>query len=287
MNIIDDIKLQYRTGGMVQKLLFWNIGLFVLATLVDVVLKFSGIGFSYFDYVALSSNTVAFFEKPWTILTFNFFHAGVFHLIFNVLVLHFSGRLFNTYFTDKQLFGVYLLGGFFSGLTFIVMYFVLGKISLLVGASGAIMALLIATATYAPFMLLRIPLVGTVKLWHVAFFVLLMDLIQLPLENMGGHLAHFGGALFGFIYIQLLQKGVDLTKPLSIFLDRLVTVFSPKPKTPFRKIHRNTEKKSVHSYGQNNEMFQKQIDEILDKISQSGYDCLTKEEKEFLFKAGK
>jgi membrane associated rhomboid family serine protease len=287
MNIIDDIKLQYRTGGMVQKLLFWNIGLFVLATLVDVVLKFSGIGFSYFDYVALSSNTVAFFEKPWTILTFNFFHVGVFHLIFNVLVLHFSGRLFNTYFTDKQLFGVYLLGGVFSGLTFIVMYFVLGKISLLVGASGAIMALLIATATYAPFMLLRIPLVGTVKLWHVAFFVLLMDLIQLPLENMGGHLAHFGGALFGFIYIQLLQKGVDLTKPLSIFLDRLVTIFSPKPKTPFRKIHRNTEKKSVHSYGQNNEMFQKQIDEILDKISQSGYDCLTKEEKEFLFKAGK
>jgi membrane associated rhomboid family serine protease len=250
-------------------------------------LKFSGIGFSYFDYVALSSDTVAFFEKPWTILTFNFFHAGVFHLIFNVLVLHFSGRLFNTYFTDKQLFGVYLLGGIFSGLTFILMYFVLGKISLLVGASGAIMALLIATATYAPFMLLRIPLVGTVKLWHVAFFVLLMDLIQLPLENMGGHLAHFGGALFGFIYIQLLQKGVDLTKPLSIFLDRLVTVFSPKPKTPFRKIHRNTEKKSVHSYDQNNEMSQKQIDEILDKISQSGYDCLTKEEKEFLFKAGK
>ena len=287
MNILDDIKLQYRTGGMVQKLLFWNIGLFVLATLVDVGLKFSGVAFSYFDYVALSSNTSVFMAKPWTILTFNFFHAGLFHLIFNVLILHFSGRLFNTYFTDKQLFGVYLLGGIFSGLTFILMYFVLGKVSLLVGASGAIMALLIATATYAPFMLLRIPLVGTVKLWHVAFFVLLMDLIQLPLENMGGHLAHFGGALFGFIYIQLLQKGVDLTKPLSIFLDRLVTVFSPKPKTPFRKIHRNTEKKSVHSYDQNNEMSQKQIDEILDKISQSGYDCLTKEEKEFLFKAGK
>ncbi|WP_396196813.1 rhomboid family intramembrane serine protease [Flavobacterium sp.] len=287
MNILDDVKLQYRTGGMVQKLLFWNIGLFVLATLVDVGLKFSGIAFSYFDYVALSSNTAVFIAKPWTILTFNFFHAGVFHLIFNVLLLHFSGRLFNTYFTDKQLFGVYLLGGIFSGLTFIALYFVLGKVSLLVGASGAIMALLIATATYAPFMLLRIPLVGTVKLWHVAFFILLMDLIQLPLENMGGHLAHFGGALFGFMYIKLLQKGVDLTKPISVFLDRLVTIAKPKPKTPFRKVHRNTEKKSVHSYGQNKDMTQKQIDEILDKISQSGYDCLTKEEKEFLFKAGK
>lgn len=287
MNIFDDLKLQYRTGGMVQKLLFWNIGLFVLATFVDVVLKFSGFAFSYFDYVALSSNTLVFITKPWTILTFNFFHAGVFHLIFNVLVLHFSGRLFNTYFTDKQLFGVYLLGGVFSGLTFIVLYFVLGKVSLLVGASGAIMALLMATATYAPFMLLRIPLLGVVKLWHVAFFILVMDLIQLPLENMGGHLAHFGGALFGFIYIKLLQKGVDMTKPISMFLDQLATVFKPKPKTPFRKVHRNTEKKSVHSSGQNTDMTQKQIDEILDKISQSGYDCLSKEEKEFLFKAGK
>lgn len=287
MNIFDDLKLQYRTGGMAQKLLFWNIGLFVLATFVDVVLKFSGFAFSYFDYVALSSNTLVFITKPWTILTFNFFHAGVFHLIFNVLVLHFSGRLFNTYFTDKQLFGVYLLGGVFSGLTFIVLYFVLGKVSLLVGASGAIMALLMATATYAPFMLLRIPLLGVVKLWHVAFFILVMDLIQLPLENMGGHLAHFGGALFGFIYIKLLQKGVDMTKPISMFLDQLATVFKPKPKTPFRKVHRNTEKKSVHSFGQNTDMTQKQIDEILDKISQSGYDCLSKEEKEFLFKAGK
>ena len=287
MNILDDIKLQYRTGGMVQKLLFWNIGLFVLATLVDVGLKFSGVAFSYFDYVALSSNTSVFMAKPWTILTFNFFHAGLFHLIFKVLILHFSGRLFNTYFTDKQLFGVYLLGGIFSGLTFIALYFVLGKVSLLVGASGAIMALLMATATYAPFMLLRIPLVGTVKLWHLAFFILLMDLIQLPLENMGGHLAHFGGALFGFMYIKFLQKGVDLTKPISVFLDRLVTITNPKPKTPFRKVHRNTEKKSVHSYGQNKDITQKQINEILDKISQSGYDCLTKEEKEFLFKAGK
>lgn len=287
MNIFDDVKLQYRTGGMVQKLLFWNIGLFVLATFVDVVLKFSGFAFSYFDYVALSSNTLVFSTKPWTILTFNFFHAGVFHLIFNVLVLHFSGRLFNTYFTDKQLFGVYLLGGVFSGLTFIVLYFVLGKVSLLVGASGAIMALLMATATYAPFMLLRIPLLGIVKLWHVAFFILVMDLIQLPLENMGGHLAHFGGAFFGFIYMQLLQKGVDLTRPISLFLDGLVTLFNPKPKTPFRKVHRNTEKKSVHSSAQNKDMTQKQIDEILDKISQSGYDCLSKEEKEFLFKAGK
>jgi len=287
MNILDDLKLQYKTGGMVQKLIFWNIGLFVVFSLLEVVLKLSNIAFTYFDFVALSSNTTEFLAKPWTLVTFSFFHAGIFHLIFNLLVLHFSGRLFNTYFTDKQLFGVYFLGGIFSGLTFVLLYFFLEKTSLLVGASGAIMALLIASATYAPFMLLRIPLIGIVKLWHVAFVILLVDLIQLPLENMGGHLAHLGGAFFGFIYIKLLQSGTDLTKPISSTIDGIVTFLQPKKKTPFKKVHRNTTKKSVHSYSQNIDITQKQIDEILDKISKSGYDCLTKEEKEFLFKAGK
>ena len=287
MNILDDLKLQYKTGGMVQKLIFWNIGLFLVFTLLDVVLKFSKIDFNYFDVVALSSNINTFLIKPWTIITFNFFHAGIFHLIFNLLILHFSGRLFNTYFTDKQLFGIYVLGGIFSGITFVLSYFFIGKAGLLVGASGAIMAILIATTTYAPFMLLRIPLIGIVKLWHVAFVILFIDLIQLPLENTGGHLAHLGGALFGFIYIKILQSGTDLTKPLSMFLDAIVNIFKPKNKTPFKKVHRNTTKNVVNSSTSKKDFTQKQIDDILDKISKSGYDSLTKEEKDFLFKAGK
>jgi membrane associated rhomboid family serine protease len=287
MNILDDLKLQYKTGGMVQKLIFWNIGLFLVFTLLDVVLKFSKIDFNYFDVVALSSNINTFLIKPWTIITFNFFHAGIFHLIFNLLILHFSGRLFNTYFTDKQLFGVYVLGGISSGITFVLSYFFIGKAGLLVGASGAIMAILIATTTYAPFMLLRIPLIGIVKLWHVAFVILFIDLIQLPLENTGGHLAHLGGALFGFIYIKILQSGTDLTKPLSMFLDAIVNIFKPRTKTPFKKVHRNTTKNVVNSSTSKKDFTQKQIDDILDKISKSGYDSLTKEEKEFLFKAGK
>ncbi len=287
MNILDDLKLQYKTGGMVQKLIFWNIGLFLVFTLLDVVLKFSKIDFNYFDFVALSSNIDTFLVKPWTIITFNFFHAGIFHLIFNLLILHFSGRLFNTYFTDKQLFGVYVLGGIFSGVTFVLSYIFIGKAGLLVGASGAIMAILIATTAYAPFMLLRIPLIGIVKPWHVAFVILFIDLIQLPLENTGGHLAHLGGALFGFIYIKILQSGTDLTKPLSMFLDAIVNIFKPKNKTPFKKVHRNTTKNVVNSSKSKKDFTQKQIDDILDKISKSGYDSLTKEEKKFLFKAGK
>ena len=285
MNIIDDLKLQYKTGGMVQKLIFWNIGLFIVFSLLDLFLK--NLNFNYFDVVALPSAIHEFIVKPWTLVTFNFFHAGIVHLIFNMLILHFSGRLFNTYFMDKQLLGVYILGGIFSGMMYLGAYFFIGKASVLVGASGAIMAILIATATYAPFMLLRIPLLGVVKLWHIAFVILFIDLIQLPLQNTGGHLAHLGGAFFGFIYIKILQSGTDLTKPFSLFLDAIANLFQPKNKIPFKKVHRNTTKSVVSSFESKKDVTQKQIDDILDKISKSGYDSLTKEEKEFLFKAGK
>jgi membrane associated rhomboid family serine protease len=285
MNILDDLKLQYKTGGMVQKLIFWNIGFFLFSLVFFY--SFSVGQFQIPTWIALSSDLGVFVRTPWTLITFNFFHSGFLHLFFNLMVLHFSGRLFNTYFTDKQLLGIYVLGGVFSGITFVLSYLFIGKAGLLVGASGAIMAILIATATYAPFMLLRIPLIGIVKLWHVAFVILLIDLIQMPLDNTGGHLAHLGGALFGFIYIKLLQTGKDITKPFSALLDTFANLFKPKKKTPFKKVHRNATKNVVNSSVSNKDFAQKQIDDILDKISKSGYDSLTKEEKEFLFKAGK
>ncbi|MFN7044283.1 MAG: rhomboid family intramembrane serine protease [Flavobacterium sp.] len=285
MNILDDLKLQYKTGGMVQKLIFWNIGFFLFSLVFFY--SFSAGKFQIPTWIALSSDLGTFIRTPWTLVTFNFFHGGFLHLFFNLMVLHFSGRLFSTYFTDKQMLGVYVLGGIFSGITFVLSYVFIAKAGLLVGASGAIMAVLIATATYAPFMLLRIPLIGIVKLWHVAFVILLVDLIQLPLDNTGGHLAHLGGALFGFIYIKLLKSGTDITKPFSAILDSFANLFKPKKKTPFKKVHRNATKKSVNSFQDNKDLTQKQIDDILDKISKSGYDSLTKEEKEFLFKAGK
>lgn len=285
MNILDDLKLQYRTGGMLQKLIFWNIGCFLLSLVLFYSFSIGKFEIPY--WIALSSDLGTFIKTPWTLITFNFFHYGFFHLIFNLLVLHFSGRLFSTYFTDKQLLGVYVLGGVFSGITFVLSYIIVGRAGLLVGASGAIMAILLSATTYAPFMLLRIPLIGIVKLWHVTFVILLLDLIQLPLDNTGGHIAHLGGALFGFLYIKLLQSGTDLSKAISMILDFFVNVSKPKKKTPFKKVHRNTAKKAVNSFQDNKDLTQKQIDDILDKISKSGYDSLTKEEKEFLFKAGK
>jgi membrane associated rhomboid family serine protease len=286
MNILEDIKAQYKTGGVVQKLIFWNIGVFVFFALLDVFLRVTNSIFDYYNILALSSNLDLFVTRFWTLFTYMFLHAGFLHLLFNMMVLHFAGRLFETYFTQKQLFGLYVLGGFFSGIIFLLSFTLLGKSTILVGASGAIMALLIAVATYAPFMQIRLMLIGTVKLWHVAFVIVFLDLIQMPIDNSGGHLAHLAGAIFGFMYIRLLQKGTDLSKGISKIQEFMENLTKPKNKTPFRKVHVNKQK-STSFTSQEKDVNQKRIDDILDKISQSGYDCLTKEEKEFLFKIGK
>lgn len=286
MSIIEDIKSQYKTGGIVQKLIFWNIGIYLLS--LFFFYNFSFGNFNYPSWLALFSNFDAFIISPWTLFTYMFLHAGFLHLLFNMMVLHFSGRLFESYFTQKQLFGLYVLGGVFSGIVYLVSFLLLGKSSVLVGASGAIMALLIATATYAPHMQIRLMLIGTVKLWQVAFVIVLLDLIQLPIENSGGHIAHLAGALFGFLYIKMLNSGRDVSKLISSIQEFFENILKPKKKMPFKKVHRNKTTTSSTSFTKKEKsMDQKKIDDILDRISQSGYDSLTKEEKEFLFKVGK
>lgn len=289
MNLFEDLKWQYKSGGYEQKLIYWNCGVYLLSILFFY--QFQWGVFNFPSWLALSSDSFEVVVKPWTLLTYFFFHASFFHLLFNMIVLNYAGRMFLTFFNQKQLLGLYLLSGIFSGLAFSILYqfFSPGSHSLIVGASGAIMAVLVATATYAPFMNIRLLLIGNVKLWQFTAVILFLDLIQIFAENTGGHIAHLSGALFGFLYVKLLQSGTDLSQPVTFVFDAL-TMRSRKKGTPFKKVHRNaptppTQRSTMRVVTK--DKTQQQIDEILDKISQSGYDSLTQDEKEFLFKAGK
>lgn len=287
MGIIDDLKVQYKSGGIALQLIFWNIGIAVIYFLIEA---FSPQATAIINYwLLLSSSPSELIFKPWTLLTYAFFHGGLMHLIFNLLILNFSARLFLTFFTQKQFLGLYLLAAIFSGLIFVLTYFLFRSAGILIGASGAIMAILIASATYAPLYQLRLLLIGNVKLWHIAAVFLILDLIQMPTNNMGGHIAHLGGAFFGFIYIKLLQNGTDLSLIVTNTINFFATIFNPKKGTPFKKVHKNPTQPQQKTASKIvvKDKTQQQIDEILDKISQSGYDSLTKEEKEFLFRAGK
>lgn len=286
-NIWNDLKMQYRTGGFEQKLIYWNVGVFAIS-----IIAFYRFKLGFFDYpswLALSSDVYVALWNPWTLLTYSFFHAGIMHLIFNMMVLNFAGRLFLTFFNQKQFLGLYLLSAIFAGMVFVGSYFYLGKSASLVGASASIMAILVATATYSPMMNLRLLLIGNVRLWVFTAVIVALDLLYIFAENTGGHIAHLAGALFGFAYVKSLVSGIDLSKGVTFILDGLATIGSPKKAAPFKKVHRNQAPKSTSNASRivTKDKTQQQIDEILDKISKSGYDSLTAAEKEFLFKAGK
>lgn len=286
-NIIDDLKRHYKFGGMAQRLIYWNIACFLVSLVFFYQFKVGA--FDFPNWIALSSEPAIFIRKPWTLLTYAFFHDGFGHIFFNMIVLNFSSTLFLTFFNQKQLLGLYVLSAIFAGLAFVFGYYLLNITASIVGASGAIMAVLVATTTYSPLMNVRLLFIGNVKLWHITLVVLVIDLMQIRLDNSGGHIAHLAGAFFGFGFIKLLQSGTDLSTIVSSVIDFFVNLFRKSPSTPFKKVHKNYKKPTERTTSRivTKDKTQQQIDEILDKISRSGYDCLTKEEKEFLFKAGK
>ncbi len=204
------------------------------------------------------------------------------------MVLNFASSLFLTFFSPKQYLGLYILSAIFAGLIFALGFNLMHLSGAVVGASAAIMAILVAVTTYSPLMNVRLLLIGNVKLWHITAVILILDLMQFRVENPGGHISHLAGAFFGFVFVKLLQNGIDLSKIVSAVIGFFVNRFK-KPSTPFKKVHKNYKKPVEKSTSKIvvKDKKQQQIDEILDKISQSGYDSLNKEEKEFLFQAGK
>lgn len=293
-SIWNDFKWQYRSGDVTFRLVVWNILLYAVPAIVFGLLQLFGIGVNYLKYVSLSSQVSDLLWKPHSLISYAFFHAGFFHILFNMVMLYFSGRLFLTFFTTRQLLGLYVLGGVFAGFLYMVSYAVFpmlsGTRSSLVGASGAVMAVLFATVSYAPMMSVRLFLFGNVKLWHIAAVVLLLDLINLTVSNTGGHIAHIGGAAFGVLYIWML-KNTDMD-PATRLAGWMYWPFEKRDKPAFKKVHRNYKAKPQTQTGPGPRVVtksrtQQQIDEILDKISRSGYESLSAEEKEFLFRAGK
>lgn len=294
MSILEDLKLQFKIGDVVTKLIFWNIAFFAIPYILFEILQLFTIKIDFLSYVSLSSDPIDLLWKPWSLISYAFFHSykDIFHILFNLLMLNFAGRLFLTFFTQKQALSLYFVSSIFAGIIYILGYMFIPSLAnidvSLVGASASVMAILFAAVAYAPLMNIRLMFFGNVKLWHISLVLIIVDLVQLPMENTGGHLAHLGGAFFGYIYVRQLKQGRDICAWFSWILDGLVNVFGKKESVPFKKVHRNYNQPPAKAISKivTKDKKQQQIDEILDKISQSGYESLSKEEKEFLFKSG-
>ena len=291
----DEIKKQYKSGSALIKLIIVNLAIFLAVHVFGSILYLFKVlnGTELLvKWLALPADLSAIVSKPWAIVTYMFLHQDFMHIFFNMLILYFCGRIFVQFLNEKKLVVVYLLGGFAGGLIYILAFNIFPifngvlPISIAMGASASVMAVMVAAATYVPNFIVRLVFLGNVKLKYIAMVYVAMDLISIQVENAGGHIAHIGGALFGYFFIVQLKSGKDYTLRFSRFLDRLKGMLKPrkKMKVVYKKQGKTKTDRAYNDQKANN---QKKVDLILDKISKSGYDSLSAEEKAILFDASK
>jgi len=295
MNIGDEIKRAFSNGTSLTKLILINLAVFLVVKLVNVFLfLFLEAGSEDFliNSLALPADLSALAKKPWTAISYMFLHNGLFHILFNMLWLYWFGRIFLEYLDQKKLLSVYVIGGLAGGAFYILCYNLFPAFapavpqSIALGASAAVLAVVVTIAFYAPDYKITLMFVGAVKIKHIALVSIVIDILSIQSDNAGGHLAHLGGAMFGLAYAWQIRKGKDMTAGFSRFMDKLFSIFKPRPKLRV-KYKRPSNSETDLEFNTRKVDEQKEIDRILEKISKSGYSALTKEEKELLFKSSK
>ena len=284
------IKKKFGEASILNKLIYINVTIFILFSLFDVFsFLFNSNINSFINKFELPSNTDIFIQQPWSIITYMFFHSSILHLLFNMIWLHFGGKILISYINVKQFLSTYLIGGICGGILFILSYNFIPAFNSIylsafaLGSSASVFAIMIAAATYSPNLYVQLPLLGRIKLKHIAIFMITLDIISIPKGNAGGHIAHIGGALFGYFYIYQLKKGQDYSILMSKLIDIITNTF--KTRSKFKTVHKRA--KSDYEFNAEKADQQKEINKILEKISKSGYDSLNQKEKDTLFSASK
>ncbi|MBS3769608.1 MAG: rhomboid family intramembrane serine protease [Bacteroidales bacterium] len=293
MGIADQIRDTFKRGSSLIKLIYINVAVFLGIKVIQVLaflFGFSGVSSVLVHWLSVPAELGTLVTRPWTLLTYMFLHEGFFHIAFNLLWLYVFGRIFLMYLNEKKLLSVYLVGGFAGAALYILSFNVFPAfqdvvtLSFALGASASVMAIVIAISVYVPDFSINLLLLGPVKLKYIAIFTIVLDVLSIPTSNSGGHIAHLGGALFGYLYIRQYRKGKIITKGFDHFMDELFALFKPRPK--FKVTHKQHKPKTDIEYNREKAKRQQKINKILEKISKKGYESLTKEEKELLFKAG-
>ena len=274
MELKNKINLYISGLNIVEKIILFNITVYLLPFVLKTVLFLFNIkGLSIVNWFTIDATLSEFILKPWSILTYGFIHGSFSHIFWNMLILYYFGNILKNIFGEKLILNLFLSGIVAGGLTYLISYNLFpvfkGVNSVMIGASAGVMSVLFFLAAYDPQYRIRI-IFFDIKILYIALFLFFYDIIQIPLNNSGGHIAHIGGALWGYYYSVKYNNGSDLVNSILSY---------------FKKNTNN--KPSLKSKTDNKSFNQDKIDEILDKISDSGYDSLTKSEKEYLFKVGK
>jgi len=277
---VDELKEHLKKSSIVDKFIYINVALFVAALILNSFVHLNnGNSNIIVDYLALNKNATEFLYKPYTFITYGFLHIDFIHILFNLITLYFLGNLFLNFFTPKKFIIYYILGTISGGLLFIIsyQYFPVFKNSsgILLGASAGISSLLVGLATYTPNYEINLRLIGYVKLWILTLIFIILTIILIPNGNAGGQISHIGGALVGFLLTKFYVN--QKSNPYKKSKSNLKTVYKAKDRS-------DDFGKTIH---QKRIIKQRKIDTILDKISKSGYESLSKDERDFLSNASK
>lgn len=308
-SIWDDVKREFNQGNTLTQLVIINVGVFVFINVVKIFMYIGNAGDlppsfdDFLHFFCISSDMWHNATHPWVIFTSMFLHEGFWHILFNMLFLFWFGRIVRDLIGDHRILPIYILGGIAGVLMFFISASLLpygaGGERFALGASAAVMAIVVASGFLAPDYVMRLLLIGDVKLKYVVGVLVFLDMIGIANDmNTGGHFAHLGGAIFGWFFVAQLQVGNDLSAPViriqELISEKLDTLRggtrnNRRPRMVFKsdKAKEKARQKTKGRHSSDNNSHQERLDTILDKIKQSGYESLTDEEKEFLFNASK
>lgn len=287
-NILEGLKSFFMQKTILSRLMQINIVIWLICLFVSVftwLFNISDISFVT-KLFAVPSDISALAEKPWSVFTYMFLQEAFWHhLFFNMLMLYYGGRIFLQYFSQKQLLLTYIFGGLVGALFFILAFNAFPVFenmkgqAVALGSSASVLSILIAAATYRPEYTLNLFLLGKVKMKWVAIVFVVIDFLSISKGNSGGHIAHLGGALWGFLYAYMLKNDFDIYK-----------IFKKKAKIRIKTVNSDNyhaRPKTDEQYNAERAMEQEETDRILEKIAKSGYSSLSDKEKEFLFRQSK
>lgn len=305
-HFINEIYQRYRNENIVGKFIYLNVAVYLFFVIVGVVATLMNIVSPIAEGVSwlqLPSNPGRFILQPWSIVTYMFMHGSFMHILWNMFALYMFGRIFLTFYSTRHFIGVYMLGGVTGGLVFVLAYNIFpyfeGAVgsSYLVGASAAVLAVIAAAAVRSPNYVINLMLFGSVKLKTLAIVTVLLSLLLLSSENAGGNFAHIGGAVAGWIFAVMLDKGTDVTslgdafsalyKRVAGFIASFVKKRPKGPRMDSTQKSNYTKRAGDYEYNSNKKQQEDEMNTILEKIKQSGYSSLTEDEKRRLFNASK
>lgn len=290
-NFFINIKRTFASGSILTKLIYINVGIFLIVRIVLVFFRlFSVEGIPFLTYLQVPSSFMTFLYKPWTLLTYMFLHVDFLHLLFNMLWLYMFGRIFLDFFYGRQLAGLYVSGGIAGAFMYMLAYNIfpyfrdIGVTSYMMGASASVMAIVFAVSFYRKDYEINLLFIGRIRLIYLAFFVFLIDFLSITSDNAGGHIAHIGGSLWGMLFALRLRQGKDLTLFINRLIDKIVNL-RKKPGVRMKATSRRPE--TDMEYRARKQAEANALDAILDKLKHSGYESLSSDEKKTLFEASK